>query len=153
MSSEDFPGGPVVKTLCASNAGGEGSIPNWGTKIPHASRRGPPHTHTQKKMGSEWIDGLSKVIDTRFSTAGYGWGLSASWVSALYYSTRRPLIWWFLTYFLYTPKHLMDVSQSAPSVWGLESRCGSCSHWGWEPLLELGKHPIGIQTGNPGWRG
>jgi len=31
----DFPGGPVVKTS-PSNAGGTGSIPNWGDKIPHA---------------------------------------------------------------------------------------------------------------------
>ena len=54
MSSEDFPGGPVVKTLCASNAGGEGSIPNRGTKIPHPSWRGPPPTHTQKN--GLWVD-------------------------------------------------------------------------------------------------
>ena len=33
---QDFPGGPVVKTL-PSNAGGAGSIPGWGAKIPHAS--------------------------------------------------------------------------------------------------------------------
>ena len=26
--------------LCASTAGGAGSIPGWGTKIPHAVRRG-----------------------------------------------------------------------------------------------------------------
>ena len=32
----DFPGGPVVQTL-PSNAGGAGSIPGWGAKIPHAS--------------------------------------------------------------------------------------------------------------------
>ena len=29
----DFPSGPVVKTF---NAGGVGSIPSWGAKIPHA---------------------------------------------------------------------------------------------------------------------
>ena len=34
--SWDFPGGPVVKTS-PSNAGGAGSIPGWGAKIPHAS--------------------------------------------------------------------------------------------------------------------
>ena len=34
--SGDFPGCPVVKTL-PSNAGGAGSIPGWGAKIPHAS--------------------------------------------------------------------------------------------------------------------
>ena len=31
----DFPGSPVVKTM-PSNAGGAGSIPGWGAKIPHA---------------------------------------------------------------------------------------------------------------------
>ena len=31
----DFPGGPVVKTSL-SNAGGVGSIPGQGAKIPHA---------------------------------------------------------------------------------------------------------------------
>ena len=30
----DFPGGPVVKNL-PCNAGNVGSIPGWGTKIPH----------------------------------------------------------------------------------------------------------------------
>ena len=33
--SQDFPCGPVVKNL-PSNAGNEGSIPGWETKIPHA---------------------------------------------------------------------------------------------------------------------
>ena len=32
----DFPGGPVVKSS-PSNAGGAGSIPGQGAKIPHAS--------------------------------------------------------------------------------------------------------------------
>ena len=32
----DFPGGLAVKTS-PSNAGGVGSIPGWGAKIPHAS--------------------------------------------------------------------------------------------------------------------
>ena len=31
----DFPGGPVVKNL-PCNAGGRGSIPGWGPKVPHA---------------------------------------------------------------------------------------------------------------------
>ena len=31
----DFPGGPMVKTS-PSNAGGAGSIPGQGAKIPHA---------------------------------------------------------------------------------------------------------------------
>ena len=34
LYSRDFPGGPVVKTL-PSNAGGAGSIPGQGAKIPH----------------------------------------------------------------------------------------------------------------------
>ena len=32
---QNFLGDPVVKTL-PSNAGGVGSIPGWGAKIPHA---------------------------------------------------------------------------------------------------------------------
>ena len=36
MKTWDFPGGPVVKDL-PSNAGDVGSIPGWGTKIPHAT--------------------------------------------------------------------------------------------------------------------
>ena len=34
-STRDFPGGPVVENL-PSNAGDTGSIPFWGTNIPHA---------------------------------------------------------------------------------------------------------------------
>ena len=33
----DLPGSPVVKTW-GFNAGTTGSIPGWGTKIPHAER-------------------------------------------------------------------------------------------------------------------
>ena len=36
--SGDFPGSPVVKTS-PSNAGGAGSIPGRGAKIPHASQK------------------------------------------------------------------------------------------------------------------
>ena len=36
MHLRDFPGSPVVRTL-PSNAGGAGSIPGQGAKIPHAS--------------------------------------------------------------------------------------------------------------------
>ena len=32
----DFPGGPLVKNRFC-NAGDTGSIPGWGTKIPHAA--------------------------------------------------------------------------------------------------------------------
>ena len=35
ISGEDFPGGPAGEAL-SCNAAGVGSIPGWGTKIPHA---------------------------------------------------------------------------------------------------------------------
>ena len=41
----DFPGGPVAKNL-PCNAGGSGSIPGGGTKIPHAVE--PVHSGTAK---------------------------------------------------------------------------------------------------------
>ena len=37
-----FPGGPVVKNL-PCNAGDAGSIPGWGTKIPHSAEHLSPH--------------------------------------------------------------------------------------------------------------
>ena len=36
VEARDFPGGPVVKNP-PSNAGDKGSVPGWGTKIPHAT--------------------------------------------------------------------------------------------------------------------
>ena len=56
----DFPGGPVVKTLHASTAGGTGSIPGWGTKILHAERR----SQRKKKRRKE------KVSDTQSCSRG-----------------------------------------------------------------------------------
>ena len=41
----DFPGGPVVKNP-TSNAGDANSIPDRGTKIPHAAGQLSPHTTT-----------------------------------------------------------------------------------------------------------
>ena len=43
----DFPGSPVVK-LSASTAGGRGSIPRWGTKIPHAVQHGLKKKKTKR---------------------------------------------------------------------------------------------------------
>ena len=43
----DFPGSPVVK-ISPSNAGGAGSIPGWGAKIPHAS--GPKNQNIKQKQ-------------------------------------------------------------------------------------------------------
>ena len=51
LALRDFPGGPVVKTL-PSNAGGVGSIPGLGTKIPHASQ---PKNQNIKKKNPEAI--------------------------------------------------------------------------------------------------
>ena len=45
--SGDFPGGPVVKTS-PSNAGGAGSIPGRGAKIPHALR--PKNQNIEQKQ-------------------------------------------------------------------------------------------------------
>ena len=41
----DFPGGPVVKNP-PSIAGDTGSIPGWGTEIPHALGQLSPHATT-----------------------------------------------------------------------------------------------------------
>ena len=47
----DFPGGPVVKTS-PSNAGGVGSIPVRGTKIPHVSGQlSPSPQDTTREIG------------------------------------------------------------------------------------------------------
>ena len=45
LKVRDFLSGPVVKKL-PSNAGDTGSIPGWGTKIPHAAGQLSPHTTT-----------------------------------------------------------------------------------------------------------
>ena len=41
----NFPGGPVVKNP-PSNSGDTGSIPSWGTKIPHAAGQLSPRATT-----------------------------------------------------------------------------------------------------------
>ena len=46
---EDFPGGPVVKNLLCS-AGDAGSIPGWGTKIPHAMEQLSLHATTGQSV-------------------------------------------------------------------------------------------------------
>ena len=45
----DFPVGPVVKALWSHCAGGVGSIPGQGTKIPHAVQCG--QEQQKKRMG------------------------------------------------------------------------------------------------------
>ena len=55
----DFPGSPVVKTL-PSNAGGAGSIPGLGAKIPHALR--PKNQNiTQKQYCNKFNKDLKKI--------------------------------------------------------------------------------------------
>ena len=53
----DFPGGKWLR-LCASTAGGTGSIPRWGTKIPHAAQCGP-NKQTNKQKQREQVRGSS----------------------------------------------------------------------------------------------
>ena len=51
MDKKDFPGGPVQSLrLCVSTAGGEGSTPDQGTKILHATQSSQ-NKQTNKKFG------------------------------------------------------------------------------------------------------
>ena len=56
----DFPGGPVVKNL-PSNAGDAGSIPGWGTKIPHAEGQLTPCATTTDLSASTREPACHKV--------------------------------------------------------------------------------------------
>ena len=47
----DFPGGPVVKNP-PSSAGDAGSIPGWGTKIPHTAGQLSPQIATTEPARS-----------------------------------------------------------------------------------------------------
>ena len=49
MLFRDSPGGPVVPGFRASTAGGPGSIPGQGTKIPHAAQRDQKKRRKKKK--------------------------------------------------------------------------------------------------------
>ena len=63
IKSIGLPGGPVAKTPCFS-AGGRGSVPGWGTKIPCAMQYGQNflktylymHTHAEHSLGTTQID-------------------------------------------------------------------------------------------------
>ena len=46
FKNKDFPGGPMVKTL-PYNAGGAGSNPGQGARIPHASQPKKPKHKTE----------------------------------------------------------------------------------------------------------
>ena len=49
MTARDFPAGPVVENPI-SNAGDAGSIPGWGTKIPHAVEQLSPRAPTRESV-------------------------------------------------------------------------------------------------------
>ena len=49
VSSQDFPGGPVVKNS-PCNTGDMGLIPGQGTKIPHVAGQLNPHATTVEPM-------------------------------------------------------------------------------------------------------
>ena len=58
---KDFDGDQVVKTL-SSNAGSVGSIPGWGTKIPH----------DQKAKQKQIIDNKNNVVTNSTKTFNSG---------------------------------------------------------------------------------
>ena len=62
----DFPGGPVVK-ISPSSAGGVGSIPGRGTKIPHALR---PKTQNTKQK--QYYNKCNKDFK-KWPTLGFPW--------------------------------------------------------------------------------
>ena len=47
IGARDYPGGPVVKNP-PCNAGDLGSVPGWGTKIPHAAEQLSLHIATRE---------------------------------------------------------------------------------------------------------
>ena len=70
----DVPGGPAK--ILPSNAGGVGSIPGWGTKIPHASQLKNQNIK-QKQYYKKFNKDLKKKengqkVWTNISKKGYG---------------------------------------------------------------------------------
>ena len=59
----DFPGGPVVKNL-PCNAEDMGSIPDWGTKIPHACSVAKKKERNQD-LGTKFAHCLWSIIACR----------------------------------------------------------------------------------------
>ena len=60
---KEFSDDPVVKTL-PSNAGGEGSIPGQGTKIPYASQPKNPNISKRSNIITKSIKTL-KIVHVR----------------------------------------------------------------------------------------
>ena len=59
--SGDFPGGLVVNNL-PCNTGDVGSIPGWGTNIPHASEQLSPHATTTSSRTLEPVSQLESLV-------------------------------------------------------------------------------------------
>ena len=76
----DVPGSPVVKTR-ASNAGGAGSIPGQGTKIPHAVQLGQKKERHMQVAGGPM--GLGAGVDQKNSTEQSVGGLHSGLVSGV----------------------------------------------------------------------
>ena len=58
----------VVKIL-PSNAGGTGSVPGRGTKIPHASPKKPKHKKKKQKTRSNIVTNSIKTLKKKWSTS------------------------------------------------------------------------------------
>ena len=64
----DFPGVQLLR-LCASNAGGVGSIPGWGTRIPHAAWHGQKKKKVLANIMVEKFPNLAKYINLQIQEA------------------------------------------------------------------------------------
>ena len=64
----DFPSGPMVKNP-HSNAGDMGSIPGWGTKIPHAVGQLSPCTTTTEPALLNWRAHMPQTTEPTCSGA------------------------------------------------------------------------------------
>ena len=66
----DFPGGPVVKTS-PSNAGGVGSIPGWGARVPHALQ--PKDQNIKQKQYCNKFNKTLKMVHIKKKILGLPW--------------------------------------------------------------------------------
>ena len=56
---QDFPGGGMVRTL-PFNAGGAGLIPDWRSKIPHASQQKTKNKKNPNKKQKQYCNKFNK---------------------------------------------------------------------------------------------
>ena len=52
--SWDFPGGPVIK-ICTPSAGDMGSVPGWGTEIPHGKKKKKKRKKKKRKKKKRMV--------------------------------------------------------------------------------------------------